>query len=170
MPALCDGRAADTTMDQWQHMIAVNLTSAWLTAKYALPHLIRAGGGSLVFTSSMSSIRGPRNVFAYAAAKGGVNAMARQIAMDYADRKIRANVILPGTSRTQLTMDTYAARARALGVPAEQLLAEMEAGFPLGRFGTAEDQANAALFFASDESAWMTGHFLPVDGGRFAKW
>lgn len=167
---LCDGRATDTGMEQWQRMIALNLTSAWLTAKYGIPHLIAAGGGSLIFTSSMCSVRGPRNVFAYAAAKGGVNSMARQIAMDYAGDNIRANVIMPGTSRTQLTLDTYAARARELGVPAGELLAEMEAGFPLGRFGTAEDHANAALFFASDESAWMTGHFLAVDGGRFAKW
>lgn len=167
---LCDGRATDTEMDQWQRMLALNLTSAWLTAKYGIPHLVVAGGGSLIFTSSMCSVRGPRNVFAYAAAKGGVNSMARQIAMDYADQKIRANVIMPGTSRTQLTLDTYAARARELGVPAEELLAQMEAGFPLGRLGEVEDHANAALFFASDESAWLTGHFLAVDGGRFAKW
>lgn len=167
--AAAAGSATATSMAAWQQILAVNLTGAWLTAKYGLPHLVRANGGSLIFTGSMSAIRGPSNLLAYAAAKGGVNAMARQIAIDYAKHNIRSNVILPGTSLTRMTQETYAERARQRGVPIQDLLDEASGGFPLGRLGTADDHASAALFFASDESSWITGSCMPVDGGRFAK-
>jgi NAD(P)-dependent dehydrogenase (short-subunit alcohol dehydrogenase family) len=164
-----EGRAGDISNEKWERTICLNLTSAWLTAKYALPHLIDCGNGSMIFTASTAAIRGSPNVTAYAAAKGGVIAFARQLAMDYAGDNVRSNVVMPGTSRTKMFMDAYAERARQLGKDVDELMKATEAGFPLQRLGTAEDQANLALFFASDESSWMTGHAIAVDGGRFAK-
>ncbi|MBF6207898.1 SDR family NAD(P)-dependent oxidoreductase [Nocardia abscessus] len=164
-----EGRAADITNDVWDRTIALNLTSAWLTAKYALPHLIANGGGSLIFTASLAGLRGSPNVAAYAAAKGGVIALTRQIAMDYASDNVRANAVLPGNTRTRMLQEGYAERSKQLGVPVEDLLAQTVQGYPLKRLAEPEDQANLALFFASDESSYMTGHAIAVDGGRFAQ-
>lgn len=167
--APCEGRAADISSALWERTIAVNLTSAWLTAKYALPHLIESGAGSLIFTASTAGLRGSPNVAAYAAAKAGVIGLSRQIAMDYAADNVRANVICPGTTRTQMMSDAYACRAEQLGVAVEDLMAKTESGMPLKRLGLPQDQACLALFLASDESSWMTGHAIAVDGGRFAQ-
>jgi NAD(P)-dependent dehydrogenase (short-subunit alcohol dehydrogenase family) len=167
--APAEGRAGDISNELWERTLNLNLTSAWLTAKHALPHLIACGRGSLIFTASAAAIRGSPSVSAYAAAKAGVVGFARQLAMDYAEQNVRANVVLPGTSMTKMMMDAYAKRAEQWGTTREELIKRTEAGFPLQRLGTAEDQANLALFFASDESSWMTGHAITVDGGRFAK-
>jgi NAD(P)-dependent dehydrogenase (short-subunit alcohol dehydrogenase family) len=167
--APAEGRAGDISVDLWERTLNLNLTSAWLTAKHALPHLIASGRGSLIFTASCAGMQGSPNVSAYAAAKAGVIGFARQLAVDYAAQNVRANVVAPGLSVTKMVSDAYGERARQFGVTYEELLKRSEEGYPLQRLGTPEDQANLALFFASDESSWMTGHAIGVDGGRLAK-
>lgn len=164
-----EGKAAELSRAVWDHSIAVNLTGAWLTAKYALPHLVASGRGSLIFTASTCGFRGPPNVAAMSATKAGVMGLARQIAMEYAPDNVRSNVIMPGSTLTETFLNSYATRAEMLDTTCEALMEKTLENFPLKRFGRPEDMANLALFLASDESGWMTGHWLPVDGGRFAK-
>jgi NAD(P)-dependent dehydrogenase (short-subunit alcohol dehydrogenase family) len=106
-----------------------------------------------------------RNTGAYAAAKGGVAALARQMATDYAEHGIRTNAICPGTVRTPLVEEVYRQRH---GADAEAHLARRDRDYPLGRLGREQDIANLALFLASDEAAWITGAVYPVDGGATA--
>lgn len=167
--APAEGRAGDIGTDLFDRTVNLNLRSAWLTAKFALPHLIESGAGCLIFTASTAGLRGSPNVAAYAAAKAGVIGLSRQIAMDYAGQGVRSNVVCPGTTLTKMMTDSYAKRSEMLGVPVEELIARTTSGMPLKRLGMAEDQANLALFLASDESGWMTGHAIAVDGGRFAQ-
>jgi NAD(P)-dependent dehydrogenase (short-subunit alcohol dehydrogenase family) len=164
-----EGRAGDLDRAVWDRSIAVNLTGAWLTSKYVLPSLIASGAGSLIFTGSTCGIRGPANVAAMSATKAGVMGLARQIAMEYAADNVRSNVIMPGSTLTETFLGSYADRAAMLGTTREALMEKTLENFPLKRFGQPEDMANLALFLASEDSSWMTGHWLPVDGGRFAK-
>jgi NAD(P)-dependent dehydrogenase (short-subunit alcohol dehydrogenase family) len=167
--APAEGRAGDISNELWERTLNLNLTSAWLTAKHSLPHLIACGRGSLIFTASAAGMQGSPNVAAYAAAKAGVIGFARQLAMDYAQHNVRANVVSPGLSMTKMVVDAYGERAQQFGTTMDELVKRSEAAYPLQRLGTPEDQANLAVFFASDESSWMTGHAIAVDGGRCAK-
>jgi NAD(P)-dependent dehydrogenase (short-subunit alcohol dehydrogenase family) len=164
-----EGKAAELERAVWDRAIAVNLTGSWLTSKYVLPHLVASGAGSLIFTASTCGFRGPPNVAAMSATKAGVMGLARQIAMEYAPDNVRSNVIMPGSTLTETFLGSYDTRAEMLGTTRELLMQKTLENFPLMRFGQPEDMANLALFLASDESGWMTGHWLPVDGGRFAR-
>lgn len=164
-----EGRATELARAVWDRAIAINLTGAWLTAKHVLPHLIASGHGSLIFTASTTGMRGSPNVPAMAASKAGVMGLARQIAMDYAKENVRSNVICPGPTMTTTFQNSYADRAQLLDTPVQELMAQTLKQIPLNRFGAPQDIVNLALFLASDESSYMTGHWLPVDGGRFAK-
>jgi len=165
-----EGTATELTKAAWDWAIAVNLTGGWLTAKYALPHMIAAGAGSLIFTASTAGYRGSANVPAMAAAKAGLMGLTRQIAMEYAPQKIRANAVLPGATLTPTLVSKFHERAEHYGKTGEELLEWASSITPLGRLGKPEDQANAALFLASDESAFITGEWLAVDGGLFVKY
>lgn len=159
----------DITLDDWNATLARNLTSAMLTCRAAVAHMETNGGGSIVNISSISSIRHlgvPTAV--YSAAKGALNELTKNIAVQYARRRIRANCVLPGY------IDTPFIRRDIGGVPsyrrkgfesAEVYAAARNDIVPAGRMGTAWDVAYAALFFASDESAYVTGQMLAVDGG-----
>ena len=138
-------------------MLAVNLKGVWLGMKFGIPALLASGGGTIVNVSSLVALVGSAvPQIAYTASKGGVLAMTRETAVEYARQGIRANVLLPGPDR-------HAADAPAHvrpGVGARRLV-----HIPMGRPGAAEEIARAALFLASDESSFMTGAALVVDGG-----
>ena len=152
----------DTSRERWDEVVAVNQTGTWLGMKTAVPAMRRAGGGSIVNVSSIYGIVGSRGSAAYHAAKGAVRVLTKQAAIEYAPAKIRVNSIHPGF------VDTDMLRAPFEGRRAE--LDELVAGLtPLGRVGTAEEVANAALFLASDEASFVTGAELVVDGGYTAR-
>lgn len=159
--------AIDMTIEQWDRMIAINLTSVWLSAKYALPHMIAAGGGSIINQSSTAGLIGIPDIPHYSAAKTGVVGLTRQIAAEYGPKNIRCNAICPSSIPTPLVAGVWEARARAAGSTAT--VAEQEAvvaaKHPLRRLGVPADCANLALFLASDESSWITGVAMPLDGG-----
>ncbi len=160
---------SNITLDDWNQTLARNLTSAMLTCRAVAPHMERAGGGSIINISSVSSIRHLGTPTAvYSAAKGALNELTKNIAVEYARRQIRANCVLPGY------IDTPFIRRDVGGVPsykrkgfesAEVYAATRNDIVPMGRMGTGWDVAYAALFFASDDSAYVTGQMLVVDGG-----
>lgn len=141
--------------EDWKRVMDVNLRGAYLCSKYALCHM-PAAGGSIIHMSSVVGITGVRNRAVYSASKGGLIALMRNMAMDCASRAIRVNCICPGFVRTPFTAALLADEER------RKKLTDLH---PLGRLGEPDDIARAALFLASDESSWITGHALAVDGG-----
>ena len=152
------GRAHEIDDEAWHNAIAINLSGAFLCAKYALPAIMAAGGGAIVFTSSSAGIVGDRETPAYCAAKGGLMLLTRQLAVDYAADAIRVNCICPGWIDTPFNDPFIAANLQA---HAETIARSV----PMGRQGTADEVARAVLFLVSDESSYTTGHALVIDGG-----
>ncbi len=146
---------AELDVRDWDQVIAVNLRGAFLCSKHCLRHF-HDQGGSIIHASSVTGITGVRGRAAYSAAKGALAALTRNMALDLAPRGIRVNCVCPGFVRTPLI--------RALLEDPERA-ARLVGMHPLGRLGEAEDVARAMLFLACEESSWITGISLPVDGG-----
>jgi meso-butanediol dehydrogenase/(S,S)-butanediol dehydrogenase/diacetyl reductase len=154
------GRVEDTTEADWDAQIATTLTSVFLGCKYGIPILRAQGGGVIINMSSVAGIKGLVNRAAYSAAKGGVAALTRAIALDHAQEQIRAVYLTPATIETPSLIE----RIRTSPDPVAARKA-FEARQPLGRIGKPEDVAYAALYVASDEASFLTGCCLAVDGG-----
>lgn len=159
--------AAEVELEVWHAVMAVNLTGVWLSAKSCLPVMIDAGGGSIINQGSITALIGFENSAAYSASKGGVIALTRQMAVDYAPHDVRVSAICPGVIETPLLRRSW---ALAQGVPeseVDDLLAEhWHPQIPMRRLGAVDDIAATAVYLASDESAWTTGSILTVDGGQ----
>ncbi|HMD31797.1 MAG TPA: SDR family NAD(P)-dependent oxidoreductase [Candidatus Acidoferrales bacterium] len=156
--------AENTSEDDWHALLEANLTSAFLVSRAALPALRRAGGGSIInISSSSSGIVSMKQRVAYSSSKAGVIGLTHAMALDHAGEGIRVNVICPAMVETEMVQGLYAASPD----PAAALRARM-ATIPIGRFGRSEDVAHLAVYLASDESSWMTGVALPLDGGLTA--
>jgi NAD(P)-dependent dehydrogenase (short-subunit alcohol dehydrogenase family) len=151
-----DGSPVDTPEDVWDLVMEVNLKGVFLGCKYAIPAMLRAGGGSIINTASFVAVMGAAtSQIAYTASKGGVLAMTREIAVEYARRGIRANALCPGPVNTPLLQELLAdpaARARRL------------VHVPMGRLAEAHEIARAALFLASDDASYVNGTTFLVDG------
>jgi len=150
----------DATEEVWDKTMDIDLKGVFLPSKYAIPHMIRGGGGAVVNTASMCGLVASRNQAPYSAAKGGVIALTRQMAIDYASHNIRVNSICPSEVRTPMFLG-FINRAP----DPEKKMQELVARIPLGRVAEPEELARAALFLASDESSYITGVTLPVGGG-----
>ena len=153
----------DCTEEEWDETIDSSLKGAFLMSKYALPSMIRQGSGSIIHTSSGWGILGGDKAAAYCAAKGGLIVMAKAMAIDHGRDGIRVNCVCPGDVLTPMLPDDAAKRGMAW-----EDYAAGAADRPLGRIGTAEDIATAVLYLASDESSFVTGAALVVDGGGVA--
>jgi NAD(P)-dependent dehydrogenase (short-subunit alcohol dehydrogenase family) len=151
---------ADCTLENWERVINVNLKGVFLGCKYAIPELLKAGGGSIINNASVAGLVGFAGISAYAASKGGVVQLTKTIALEYATQGIRANAICPGVIDTPMVQ-----RFTSSG---EQAREAMEAIEPIRRFGTPEEVAKLALFLASDDSSFCTGAPFIVDGGMVA--
>jgi NAD(P)-dependent dehydrogenase (short-subunit alcohol dehydrogenase family) len=152
-----DGSVTETPEEVWDLTIGINLKGVYLGCRYGIPAIIGSGGGSIVNVASFVALMGAATPqIAYTASKGGVLSMTREIAVEFARRGVRANALCPGPIETPLLQGLLADPARR-----QRRLVHI----PMGRFGQAEEIAKAALFLASDESSYMTGAALVVDGG-----
>lgn len=158
------GGPVEASLESWRRVLDVNLTSMFLTCKSVLPIMVAGGGGAIVNVSSIVAVTsvGPHYI-SYSASKAAVNQFTRSVAIEYAGRNVRCNAIMPGLMRTPMVEQTL-----GRGLPPSELEAMLErrdAACPMGRMGDAWDVAKSALFFASDESGYVTGQVLAVDGG-----
>jgi len=152
--------------ESWERIFNVNLKSMYLTCKYVLPYMEKQGSGSIVNISSVAAVCAV-SMLAYKTSKAGVNALTHSIAMEYAKKGIRVNVIMPGLMNTPMAIEGI---SRFRGINKEDLIKRRNSMVPLkGGMGSGWDTAYAALFLASDEAKFITGAVLPVDGGQCAK-
>ena len=152
-------KLANLKEEDWDRVIAIDLTSVYLGMKYVIPEMIKQGGGVILSTASVAGLVGFQGSGAYAAAKAGVINLSRLAALEYADKNIRVNCICPGVIETPMVERVMGGRPRERIVRSE----------PIGRLGRPEDIANAALFLASDESSFATGAPFIIDGGYVAR-
>ena len=155
----------DLPEELWDQMLAVNLKSYYLMSKYAIPEIRKMGGGAIVNTASVQGLQSERLLPAYAASKGAVLSLTRQMALDYAKENIRVLAVCPGS------IDTPMNRAIATQEPGnvDDTMRAWGRKHPLGRMGTGEDIAHAVLFLASEKASFMTGEYINVDGGLMAQ-
>jgi NAD(P)-dependent dehydrogenase (short-subunit alcohol dehydrogenase family) len=160
------GGPVETTEEDWDRMMNVNLKSMFLTCKYALPYMEKQRAGSIINISSINAVRViPFPKMTYAASKAGVIALTREVALQYASKGIRANVILPGFMKTPI-VEFY--NLKLYGGDIDEMWRRRDAMSPTGKQGEPWDIAHAALFLASDEAKYITGTVLMVDGGASA--
>ncbi len=146
---------SDQDAEGWDEVFRVNVRGAFLCSKHAIPKM-QPRGGSIIHIASVVGVTGVRNRAAYSATKGALIALTRNMALDYAQFKIRVNAICPGFTRTNLTKTLLAD---------PETDAKLTSLHPLGRLGDPEDTAHLVVFLASEESAWITGQAIAVDGG-----
>jgi NAD(P)-dependent dehydrogenase (short-subunit alcohol dehydrogenase family) len=150
--------------EEWDVQVDTSLKGAFLMSKFALPHMIAAGGGSIVNCSSGWGLVGGARGAAYCAAKGGMVLMTKAMAIDHGPQGVRVNAVCPGDTETPMEHED----ARNQGMTWDEYVANATEGRPMARMGRPEEIARAVLFLASDDSSFVTGAALPVDGGGVA--
>jgi len=150
-----EGSTVDLTEELFDRTIAINLKGVWLGMKYAIPEMLKTGGGSIINFASQAANRALPTIPAYSASKGGVISLSRVAALEFASKNIRVNCISPGPIATRMVIDEW---------PPEQI-EHFSKVIPRGRLGKPEEVAQVAVFLASDESSWITLQTLVVDGG-----
>jgi NAD(P)-dependent dehydrogenase (short-subunit alcohol dehydrogenase family) len=157
------GDLMESTVEIWDRMMAVDGRGMWLTCKFAVEEMLKSGGGSIVCLSSISGVEGQKRQSTYGPAKFVASGITKHLAVELADRGIRVNAVAPGTIRTE----------RVKRLPEEpggvEYLQAIEKMHPMGRIGEPSEVAQAILFLASDDSSFITGAILPVDGGYLAQ-
>jgi NAD(P)-dependent dehydrogenase (short-subunit alcohol dehydrogenase family) len=151
---------ADYPVDAFHRVVSVNLSGVFFGMRYAIPHLIAAGGGSIVNISSAAAVKSISGITPYAATKAAVVRMTQATAIEYAAQGVRVNVVLPGVIETPLMRQVFEA--------SPEIRDSLTAQTPVGRFGTPDELAATVAFLASDEAAFVTGVSVPTDGGYTA--
>jgi NAD(P)-dependent dehydrogenase (short-subunit alcohol dehydrogenase family) len=159
------GTVVDCTEHDWDRIMAANLKSAFLLSKYTIPEMINAGGGTIINTASIGGLIGVEQASAYAASKGGVIQLTRSMALDYGPHNIRVNCICPGSTETPMLQHVWRIEGEQLGEDLDGMRKRYLEGRPLRKIGTPQDIAYAALYLASEESRFVTGACIVVDGG-----
>ena len=153
------GLAHTLSEEDWNRSMAIHLNGTWLTVKHLVPSMVRNGKGVIVNISSMQALLSLPGRAVYSAAKGAISALTRQLAVEYGPANIRVNAVMPGAILTGRKLQNQGADFEG-----DRMKLALKA-YPLRRFGTPRDIANAVCFLASDEASWITGVNLPVDGG-----
>ena len=154
------GKVAEISEEDWNRVLDTNLTSVWRGMRYAIPPMLHNGGGSIINMSSAQGLIGFSGWSAYAAAKGGINALTRQAAVDYSPHNIRVNAIAPGTIMTPMNVRIFEEAEDA-----ESLISHWTSRHAMGRFGQPEEVGALIVFLASDAASFITGEVIRVDGG-----
>ena len=149
----------------WDRIIDVNLKSFFLMTKACVPEMKRRNGGVIINTASVQGLQSMKGVAAYAASKGGILSLTRQLALEYAEDNIRVLAVNPGSIDTPLVAESL----ESIDGDKEELRKRIAAAHPIGRIGLPEDIAHTVLFLASDKASFMTGEYVCVDGGLMAK-
>lgn len=158
--ALSVSTVENISEEEWDHVMATNVKGPFLMSRVALPAMRRAGGGSIINVGSVLGLVAIRDRAAYCASKGAVTMLTRAMALDHAHDNIRVNCLCPSIVESDMTKDLFADSEAGRQARESRL-----ASIPLGRFGKPADVAGLAVFLASEESSWMTGTVIPVDGG-----
>ena len=151
----------DTSLEDWNQVVATNLTGVWLCMKYEIPEMLKRGGGAIVNNSSVTGLVGAPGVVGNVATKHGVLGLTKSAALQYATQGIRVNAVAPGAIRTPL-----GDQVKSVHPDAE---AAVLAAIPQSRFGEPEEVVGAVLFLCSDRASHITGHVLAIDGGWIAR-
>ncbi len=158
------GDAAESPLEDWERILAVNLTGPFLCTKYAIPAMTKHGGGVIINIASEAGLVGIKNQVAYNVSKGGVVALTRSCAVDLAQRGIRVNSVCPGTTDTPLVQEAVSRSPNP-----DEARRQLEEIRPLRRLGTPAEIASAILYLASDEAGYATGSIFSIDGGFTAQ-
>ena len=158
------GVVDETDEPTWNRVMTTNLTSVWRGMKVCVPAMRKQARGSIINMSSVQALAGFKGWAAYAAAKGGVNALTQQAAIDLAPHGIRVNAVAPGTIMTPLNEKIFREHPHP-----DELIATWNRAHPIGRFGRPEEVAELVAFLASDRSSFITGEIIRVDGGLVVK-
>jgi len=162
-----DAEVTSLSVDVWDRILAVNLKSAFLACKHVLPVMRQQQSGAIINVSSIMAVVAPTDLTAYKVSKAGLNGLTQSMALANASFGIRVNAIMPGLIETPMAIESL---STLRNVAKDELIRQRHATVPLrGQMGSAWDVANAALFLASEESRFVTGAILPVDGGQSAR-
>jgi NAD(P)-dependent dehydrogenase (short-subunit alcohol dehydrogenase family) len=159
------GTALDTTEEVWDQVLGINLKSIFLCCKYVIPYMLDSGGGSIINIGSINSFMAFKNEVAYTASKGGVLMFTKSTALDFADKDIRVNCICPGAIKTPMLQHVFNESPDPKEI--EEAVIKRH---PINRMGSPEEVATLALFLASDDSSFITGAAINVDGGILSGW
>lgn len=159
------GTVTEVDIALWKQVVEINLTGPFLTMKYAIPHMIEDGGGSIINISSLAGIRCIPAMPAYCSSKGGLIMLTAQVALDYSSFKIRCNAVCPGAVRTAMLEHSMGGLAEALHTDIDGAFKVLTSNSPIRRAGLPEEITGICSYLASDDSTFMTGSCLVIDGG-----
>ena len=159
------GTIVEIPLEQWHAIINTNLNGTFYMMRFALPYMIDQGGGSIVNISSLAGLRRIPAMPAYSSSKSGIIGLSQAAALDYGAKNVRVNVVCPGATRTEMLENAMAALGESLGTDTDGALRYLTRFTPLKMAATVEQITGACVFFASDDSAIITGAVLPVDAG-----
>ncbi len=160
-----NGSILETSMEDWRNTLEINLTGPFATMKTAIPHMIENGGGSIINIASLAGLRCmPRSV-GYCSSKAGLIMLTQQIALEYGSHNIRCNVVCPGATRTEMFEESVGKLAKDMATDIESLLKRFSSNIPLKRVSKPNEMGGICSFLAGDDSSFMTGAVLVLDGG-----
>ncbi len=159
------GSVVDLDPGLWREVIEINLTGPFLLMKAALPYMIKNGGGSIINIASLGGLRCLPGMPAYASSKAGLIMLTQQVALDYGPYKVRSNVVCPGGTRTAMIEHSLGGLKETLNTDLEGVFKVVSSGLPLRRFAAPEEITGICSYLASDDSSFMTGSVLLIDGG-----
>ncbi len=159
------GSVTDLSMENWYKTLSINLTGPFMMMKAAIPHMIEAGGGSIINIASVGGLRCLPERPAYCTTKAGLIMLTKQAALDYGKYNIRCNAVCPGGVKTEMTKEDFGQVGRMIGMEPDAFVNEISTEMPLKRFADIHEMGGICTFLASEDSSFMTGAELVIDGG-----
>ncbi len=159
------GTVVDLDLEVWRQVMDINVTGPFLVMKTSIPHMIKAGGGSIINISSLGGLRCLPGMPSYCTSKAALNMLTKQAALDYGPSKIRCNVVAPGATRTEMLEEALSPLGAALNTDVDGVFKRISSNVPLRRVAAPAEIAGICVYLASDESSFMTGSVLLIDGG-----